>query len=326
MHLTASSQPEREEQEYRGEGMPSPAAPKKNSKIQRFWRENREGWMFVFPLVIGLGLFTAYPMIQSLVWSFFNYTGATYYFPVGLNNFIFIFSRDIHFWRVLGNTCYYAFVSVPIVLVSGYLLACLANLPYRSVGAFRVVFYLPCVIPGVVSGMLWDDMFANNGVFNEIFALFGAHSEFFDSANSFVAISSIFLMNLWSIGGGMILWLSAFKSIPSQLYEAAKIDGAGIFARFLHVTIPGSAPMIFFNVVTMLIGTFQYNGTLMLYPPEGTGYQDALNMFGVYIYAEAFRRTKWGYASALSWVLMVLVGIVTAALFGIRRLIAGKEE
>ena len=91
MHLTASSQPEREEQEYRGEGMPSPAAPKKYSKIQRFWRENREGWMFVFPLVVGLGLFTAYPMIQSLVWSFFNYTGATYYFPVGLNNFIFIF-------------------------------------------------------------------------------------------------------------------------------------------------------------------------------------------------------------------------------------------
>lgn len=326
MHSTVSLRPEAESTEKREEGVPSPASPKKYSKLQRFWRENREGWLFVFPLVIGLGLFTAYPMLQSLIWAFFNYTGATYYFPVGLNNFIFIFSRDIHFWRVLANTCYYAFVSVPIVLVSGYLLACLANLPYRSIGAFRVIFYLPCVIPSVVSGMLWGDMFAVNGIFNRIFGLFGGSSEFFHSGNSFVAISSIFLMNLWSIGGGMILWLSAFKAIPAQLYEAAKIDGAGILARFFHITIPGSAPMIFFNIVTMLIGTLQYNGTLMLYPPEGTGYQDALNMFGVYIYAEAFRRTKWGYASALSWVLMILVGIITAALFGIRRLIAGKEE
>lgn len=119
---------------------------------------------------------------------------------------------------------------------------------------------------------------------------------------------------------------SAFKSIPTQLYEAAKIDGGGIFARFWYITIPCSAPMIFFNVVTMLIGTFQYNGTLMLYPPNGEGYQNSINMLAVYIYNEAFLGLRWGYGSALSWVLMVVIGIVTASLFGVRRLIAGKEE
>ncbi len=324
MYSTVSSET-KEIEELKGEGTPSPLAPRRYTKLQRFWRNNREGWMFVLPLVIGLGVFTVYPMIQSLIWSFFTYRGSQYYYPVGFNNYIYIFSRDPDFWRVFGNTCYYAFVSVPIVLVTGYLLACLANLPLKGIGAYRVIFYLPCVIPSIVSGVLWGDMYSANGIFNTLFGLFGGYSEFFLSESSFVAISSIFLMNLWSIGGGMILWLSAFKAIPTQLYEAAKIDGGGVFARFWYITIPCSAPMIFFNVVTMLIGTFQYNGTLVLSPPSGEGYHNALNMFGVYIYNQAFRSMNWGYASALSWVLMIFIGIITAALFGTRRLIA-KED
>lgn len=324
MYSTVSSEA-KELEELKGEGAPSPSAPRRYTKLQRFWRNNREGWMFVLPLVIGLGIFTVYPMIQSLVWSFFTYRGSLYYYPVGFDNYSYIFSRDPNFWRVFGNTCYYAFVSVPIVLVTGYLLACLANLPLKGIGAYRVIFYLPCVIPSIVSGVLWGDMYSANGIFNTLFGLFGGHSEFFLSESSFVAISSIFLMNLWSIGGGMILWLSAFKAIPTQLYEAAKIDGGGVFARFWYITIPCSAPMIFFNIVTMLIGTFQYNGTLVLSPPSGEGYHNALNMFGVYIYNQAFRSMNWGYASALSWVLMIFIGIITAGLFGARRLIA-KED
>ena len=125
---------------------------------------------------------------------------------------------------------------------------------------------------------------------------------------------------------GLFLMKQFMEQIPDALIEAAKIDGGGIFARFWYITIPCSAPMIFFNVVTMLIGTFQYNGTLMLYPPNGEGYQNSINMLAVYIYNEAFLGLRWGYGSALSWVLMVVIGIVTASLFGVRRLIAGKEE
>lgn len=317
MYSTASS-PDKEKAEQRKGGAPSPSAPRQYTRLQRIWRENWEGWMFVLPLFIGLVIFTVYPMFQSLIWSFFNYTGDSYYYPVFFNNYISILTRDPYFWQMFGNTCYYAFVSVPITLVSGYLLACLVNLPYKSIGVFRVIFYLPCVIPGIVSGILWSDMFSTNGVFNSLFALFGGHSEFFQSSNSFIAISSIFLMNLWGIGGGMILWLSAFKAIPVQLYEAAEIDGAGKIARFLFITIPMSAPMIFFNVVTMLIGSFQYNGTLVFAQPNGEGYRGAMNMFAVYIYNQAFKMSKWGYSSALSWLLLFFVGIVTAVLFWIR--------
>ena len=240
MYSTASSEAEDKKVTESAAKKPSP----RSGKIKQIWKENREGWMFVAPLVIGLAIFTLYPMIQSLIWSFFNYTGAIYYYPVGLGNFRYMFATDPVFWKVLGNTVFYAFVSVPIVLVSSYLLATLVNLPYKSVGAFRVIYYLPCVIPGVVSGLLWKDMFAANGVFNQFLGLFGLHSQFFESESSWTAISSIFLMNMWSIGGGMILWLSAFKAIPVQLYEAAKIDGAGYWRQFTSFVIPLAKPAI----------------------------------------------------------------------------------
>ncbi|MFQ7077545.1 MAG: carbohydrate ABC transporter permease [Christensenellaceae bacterium] len=117
--------------------------------------------MFTFPLALGLGIFTLYPMIQSLIWSFFEYTGV-YYYPTGLKNYISIFSGTT-FWRVFGNTCFYTFVNVPIILVVSYLLASLVNLPLKAVGGFRVAYYLPCVIPGVVSGLLWQDIFRPTG-------------------------------------------------------------------------------------------------------------------------------------------------------------------
>ncbi len=297
----------------------------KRECVKRFWRRNRAGWMFVLPLVIGLGIFTVYPMVQSFIWSFYNYTGSRLYYRVGLGNYIAIFTADTTFWRVLGNTAFYAFVSVPLVLVASYLLAVLVNQKIKGVGVFRVLYYLPVVIPGVVSGLLWKDIFSFNGLFNQLLGKAGLHSKFFDSPDPVVAIGSIFLMNLFGVGGGMILWLSAFKAIPSQLYEAAKIDGAGRVQRFFHVTIPMSMPMIFFNVITMLIGTLQYNGT-MVFAAGGKGEENALYMFAVKIYNEAFVSSKYGYASALSWVLLLFVGMVTAVMFYIRKKVFTWEE
>lgn len=295
------------------------------AKAKKFWHDNREGWMFVLPLVIGLALFTAYPMVQSLIYSFHRYKGTDYYF-IGFDNYVHIFTKNSAFKPVVRNTLYYAFVSVPIVLVSSYLIAALVNSKVKGVGFFRVLYYLPCVIPDVVSGLLWKDIFSQNGIFNQILANFGAHSDFFESPVWTTAISSILLMNMWSIGGGMILWLSAFKSIPSQLYEAAEIDGAGRIKCFFHITIPMSAPMIFFNVVTMLIGTLQYNGTLTFAGAGGEGNDRALYMFAVLIYQKAFRDYSYGYAAALSWIMLVFVLILTGVLFFLRRFTYGGDE
>lgn len=313
----------------------SVAMLQKESKAKRFWRNNWEGWMFVLPLVIGLGLFTVYPMFQSLIWSFydFEFGGTQYYTIAGFDNYIKLFAGtangglwDLETKNVIRNTIYYAFLSVPITLITSYLLAVLVNMKIKGVGVFRVIYYLPCVIPGVVSGILWGEMFSDNGLFNSLLALFGAHSRFFLSPDWLKAISSIFLMNLWSIGGGMILWLSAFKSIPNQLYEAAKIDGAGRFRQLVSITIPMSMSMIFFNVVTMLIGTLQYNGTLT-FADGGKGNfsvetGDALYMYAVWIYNNSLgggATAEFGLACAMSWVLLVFIGILTALLFGTRK-------
>lgn len=321
----------------------SVVAGAQESKAKRIWRDNWEGWMFVLPLVIGLGLFTVYPMVQSLIMSFYNYKTFTAPFAVGFENYIDIFTGasssgmglDV-FLQVMRNTSFYTFISVPITLITSYLIAILVNMKIKGVGFYRVVYYLPTVIPAFVSGFLWGDIFAVqgynsqpvHGLFNTIITAFGsAPSEFFTSKSWGIAISSIFLMNLWSIGAGMILWLSAFKSIPGQLYEAAKIDGANRIQSFFHVTIPMSMSMIFFNVVTMIVGTFQYNGTMTFGSNSGAGEgpDRPLLMFGVYIYNKAFSGkvpfggANLGYAAALSWVLLLFVGVITAVLFGLRR-------
>lgn len=295
------------------------AGKPKKSGIKKFFAKNAEGWMFVFPLFVGLAIFTVYPMIQSFIWSFYKYQGLVTFEFVEFRNFIHIFTKNKIFPIVLRNTFFYAFGSVPIVLVASYLVATLVNSKVKGVGIFRVLYYLPCVIPGVVSGLLWKDIFSQNGIFNQILAVFGAHSDFFESDNFLVTIPSIFLMNMWSIGGGMILWLSAFKAIPVQLYESAEIDGAGRVNCFFHITIPMSMPMIFFNVVTMLIGTMQYNGTMTFAPGGYGGKENALYMYGVFIYYKAFQESSFGYASALSWILLVIICIMTGILFLLRR-------
>ena len=283
-------------------------------RAKKFWRDNREGWMFVLPLVIGLGVFTAYPMIQSLIYSFHRYKGTDYYFN-GWTNYVHILTKNRDFWGVVGNTCFYAFVSVPIVLVSSYLIATLVNQKVKGVGIFRVIYYLPCVIPGVVGGLLWKDIFSQNGIFNQFLALFGGHCDFFESGNKFVAIPSIFLMNMWSIGGGMILWLSAFKSIPNQLYEAAEIDGATFMQKVRFIVWPLCKPTTLFLLVTGIIGSFQV--FMNSYMMTGGGPDNNTTMVGLLIFNNAFVYGKYGIACAQAVLLTIIIAILTAVQFKI---------
>ncbi|MDR0831865.1 MAG: sugar ABC transporter permease [Bacillales bacterium] len=280
-----------------------------------FVKKNINGWLFNLPLFIGLLVFTAIPMVMSLLYSFYETDGITA-IPVGFANYIRIFTlHDSQLPRILLNTIIYTLISIPLNLVLSYLLAVLLNTKVKGLGIFRVVYYLPVIIPGVVAGLLWKDIYDNTyGIFNKILSFFGiAPQTWFSDAKT--AMASLLLMNVWGIGGGMILWLSAFKNIPAQLYESAKLDGAGPIRRFLHITIPLSTPMIFFNVITSIIGTLQYNGTLTFAGRAGRGPDDSLYMYGVKIYNEAFVRSNVGYGSALSWVLLIVVGLITLVLF-----------
>ncbi|MFA6620119.1 MAG: sugar ABC transporter permease [Bacilli bacterium] len=277
-------------------------------------KEALSGWLFASPLIVGLLLFTLVPMVCSLYWSFFDYDGLTTNNFVGFGEYAKIFT-DKSMSQVALNTVIYTFVSIPLNLILSYLLALLVNNEHHFTKVFRVLYYLPCVIPAVVSGLLWKDITDNTyGIFNQILTGMGLPKfSFFSEAST--SMFSLLLMNCWGIGGGMILWLSAFKNIPTTLYEAAKIDGANAWQRFAHITIPLSTPIIFFNVVTSVIGTLQYNGTLVIAARGGRGIDDSLYLYGVKIYWEAFQRGQIGYACALSWTLCLVISVFTFVLF-----------
>ena len=148
---------------------------------------------------------------------------------------------------MFANTFIYAAITVPLGLLLGYALALLANSKVPGISVFRVLFYLPVIIPAVAAGVLWKDIFSPAyGIFNQIIGVFGLHSMFFESAKS--ALPTLILTTVWSTGGSMVVWLASFKNIPQGLYEAARLDGASRFKQLLFITIPMSTPMIFYNL------------------------------------------------------------------------------
>lgn len=286
-------------------------------KTKKIIKENYAGWIFVLPLVIGIAVFTLYPMIQSLIYSFYTYDGLMLFEYTGLRNFRIMFGVDFdETSKVLLNTFIYAGLSVPINLVLSYLVAVSVNQKIKGVTVFRLFYYLPVVIPGVVSGVIWAEMLnpTGYGFFNNILGALGLEpNPFFSSAAT--ALPSVLLMNLWSLGGGMVLWLSALKNIPATLYEAASIDGAGPIRRLWNITVPLSTPMIFYNLVTGIIGAMQTNATLVFASNGGRGPEDSLYFIAVKIYNEAFVGNNFGYASALAWVLFFIIGLLTIITF-----------
>ena len=271
-------------------------------------------------MTFGICVFTLLPIAQSLWYSFYDYDVVSKFNFVGFGNYVKVF-RDPVMGKVVGNTLLFAVVNIPVVMVGSYLLALLLNTNVKGVKAFRVIYYLPCVMPAIVGGIVWSyimryDVTAENpGFFNTILLSLGLDQFKFFYAESSAAILSIVFMNLWSLGGGVIVWLAQFKNIPKQLYEAASIDGAGSVISFFKITLPLSTPMIFYNLITTFIVTLQFNGTLTFAPNQGFGYNNSVFMFGLKIYDEAFRRYNMGYACALAWLLVAAVGLCTIVVF-----------
>lgn len=288
---------------------------------KNIWKRIKEsvpGWIFILPLVTGICVFTVYPIVQSIMYSFHDYDMITKYDFVGLANYGKIFTDPI-VKKALVNTVVFGVCNIPMVLVLSYALALLLNVKIPGIKVFRVIYYLPCVIPAIAGGILWSAIMKYGteapGLFNQLRAALGLSPSLYFYASDYEAIRSILVMNLWSLGGGTIVWLAAFKNIPEQLYEAADIDGAGRLTKLFRITIPQSGPLFLYNLITLTISTVQFNGTIAFAPYTGAGNNDATLMLGVKIYIEAFRRTNIGFASALSWVLMIVTALITALMF-----------
>lgn len=272
-------------------------------------REALAFYLFASPWIVGLVIWTAGPMIASLVLSLARYDVITPPQFVGLDNYVKMLTNDALVWQSLKVTAYYAVGSVPLGLVSALLLALLMNQRVRGIAAFRTIYYMPAVISGVPVALLWMWIFNPDfGIINNVLGAFGIQGPKWLFSEQWV-IPAFILMSLWTIGAPMIIYLAGLQGIPQHLYEAAEIDGAGPWAKFANVTIPMISPIIFFNAIMGVIGSFQI--FTPAYVMTQGGPDNASLFIGLYLYNNAFQFFQMGYASALAWLVFLIILALT---------------
>lgn len=260
------------------------------------------------PSVLGLLLFSLGPMIASLLLSFTQYDVVSPPKWIGLQNYQDLLHDDL-FWQALKVTSLYSAVSVPATLALGLLLALLLNQRFRGVYFLRTVYYLPTVISGVAVAMLWRWMFnADYGIINVLLGKVGVQGPQWLLSERW-ALPALIITSLWGFGGTMLIYLAGLQGIPTELYEAAEIDGAGTWGKFRHVTLPLISHVTFFNLVLGIIGSLQVFAEA--YVLTGGGPNNATLLLSVYLYNNAFQYLKMGYASAIAWVMFVIVLLLT---------------
>ena len=273
------------------------------------------GLLFVLPWIIGLIVFTAYPIISSVYLSFTDYSIVKAPRWVGLDNYKTMFNTDPLFWTAVKNSAWFAIVSVPLRLAIAFLLALLLSLNVRFISAYRTFFYLPALVPPVAGAIVFVLMFdPRNGLFNQGLGLVGIEpiAWLTDPAWSKPAMV---ILSLWGLGVDSLIFLAGLKDVPQDLIEAASLDGAGPWQRLLRIILPLLTPVILFNLVMGVIGSFQvFTQALVIGGTDGRPL-DSTMMYMVLIYRNAFRYFAMGYASALSVVLFLAVLAITFVIF-----------
>jgi multiple sugar transport system permease protein len=269
--------------------------------------------LLALPAIIGFVAFTLAPMIASLVISLTDWTIGGKPSFVGLANYKRMFTADDSFYKSLWATLYYTLGAVPLLLIVAFAVALLLNQPVRGQAAFRVIYYLPAIVPIVANSMLWIWLFNPDfGLLNTITEKAGLPRSqwIFDEST---AIPSLILMSVWGFGNVAVIFLAGLQGVPRQLYEAISVDGGGTWRRFRHITLPMMTPTIFYSLVTGVIGALQVfvQAAVMT---EG-GPNDSTLFYIYYLYRTAFTNNEMGYASALAWILFLVIMAVTVVLF-----------
>jgi multiple sugar transport system permease protein len=276
-------------------------------------------YLLVFPWVFGFITLTLGPMIYSLFLSLTNWDLFTPPQFVGLDNFIRLFTRDKIFWKTVFNTLYYAFISVPLGMLFSLFISYFLNRPIKGSAIYRTLYYIPATVPGVASALLFKWLLAPDaGMINRFLAIFGVDGPAWLLEPDWVK-PALILMSLWTVGANITLLMAGMKSIPAEFYEAAELDGASPITQYYRITLPLLTPVIFFNLINGLIGALQV--FTQIYIMTGTGGanmggpNNASMMIVPYLFNNGFRFYKMGYASAIAWVLFVLVMILTLLVF-----------
>lgn len=269
-------------------------------------------YLCISPWILGFLVFTVGAMGMSLVLSFLETDLLRGYEFVALDNFARMFDDKL-VSKALTNTAYYAFAMVPLGTLFALTIALIMNQGIWGQGFFRTVYYLPSIISGVAVSILWSWLYQpDSGLINSLLALVGIQGPRWIYSREW-AMPSLILMSVWGTGGSMLIFLAGLQSIPSVLYEAAEIDGANIWHRFRHVTIPMLTPTIFFNVVMRIIGSWQV--FTQAYVMTNGGPANSTLTMVLYLYRKGFEQFQFGYASALAWLLFAIILVFTLLTF-----------
>jgi multiple sugar transport system permease protein len=270
-------------------------------------------YMFISPWVIGFVIFTLGSMLYSIYISLLDWDIIHSAKWVGLQNYTDALN-DPRVMRSLEITFKYALMSVPLNLIVGFSIALLMNIRLRGMHLFRTLFFLPALIGGIPQAVLFTQLFARNGVFNQLLSVVGLEGPAWVADPDYI-LFGVVLISVWGAGGGMIIYLAGLADIPDHLYEAAEVDGAGAFQKFWHITIPQMSPILFFNLVTGLIGAMQVFDVAFAFGEREGGPNGSLKFIVYSLWENAFRFFNMGYASALAWILFVIILIMTLIVF-----------
>lgn len=279
------------------------------------WCDKYQGLFYLIPWIIGFVVFKAIPFGQSLYYSFTDmnfFNGITQY---GVMNYVEAFTNT-RITKALITTFQYSFITVPLKLIFALFIAYILNFNIKFVNAFRTAYYIPSILGGSVAiAVLWRAVFRDDGLINSLikmvtFGAFNGPSWLSDPAYSLWVIC---LLRIWQFGSAMVLFLAALKGVPADLYEAATIDGAGKWRQFFSITVPMITPIIFYNLVTQICQAFQeFNGPYII---TGGGPRNSTTLISLLVYQYAFKQNEMGMASALAWIMFIIVCVLTIIAF-----------
>lgn len=280
---------------------------------RKYSKRDYQAFLYLAPWLIGFLLLQLYPFVTSLFYSFTNYRLSSTPKWCGLDNYIYLFTRDREFWNSLKVTARYTLYTVPGKLVMALAVAVFLNRNIKGINLIRTLYYIPSLFGGSVAvSVLWRLLFLDNGVINSYLTALGLQPvQFWGSPQN--ALPTICALEIWQFGSSMVMFLAALKQVPASLYEAASIDGAGSIRRFFSITIPQITPIIFFNMIMQTIQALQ-NFTSAFVITKG-GPLKSTYVLGMKLYNEGFSYFKMGYASAISWVIFVIILVITLLLF-----------
>ena len=294
---------------------------KKRSFIGLLNNNNFVGYTFIFPWIMGFLLFMAIPMIISIFMSFrdYNLIGDMFKYSkfVGLKNYIWLFFKDEKFYASIRVTFFFVLTAVPLRLSFALLVALILNKRGVKTGVYKTIYYLPSIIGSSVAiAIVWREMFGTNGIINKIAYMFGYENTMFTLINNIhTAIWVVILLYVWEFGSSMLIFLAGIQNIPDTYYEAAVVEGVGFWKKLFHITLPLLSPIILFNLIMQTIhGFLVFTQVYIISNGQGSPLKRTL-VYALYMYQRAFMYSDMGAASAMAWIMLVIIAGVTGLIF-----------